>query len=49
MKLFATGDHEFHIVGGVQVEAEIAMDWLLNLLILRSFPMCTFMILHSML
>lgn len=45
LKLFATRDTEFHSVGSVQAEAGKEMDWLLNLLILRSFSMCTFMIL----
>ena len=45
MKLLATGDSEFHTSGGVQGEAGKAMDWFLNLLISRSFPMHTFRVL----
>lgn len=35
-----TGDSESHIIGDVGAEAGKPIDWLLNLRILRSFPMC---------
>lgn len=44
-----SGNSEFHIVGGIQAEGGKAMDWWLNFMILRSFPMCSFMILGFML